>query len=203
MDLLQKRHRILQAAHRCYLKPKGFSLRGLRSESHSPPLQRCLVVHSQPSNTTEHVDFDLLITIAHDQYRPNARHGVRPGLGLHDEALLSLSLCRMADKGAAYWSLADTRDDDVVEAAVHRAVENYAAPIFDRTRTVEGVCDLILELCEVRAYKPRSWALDRLGERHAALDAIKAAFDSAPNENARRIAAEWLATFDGNRSAPA
>ena len=105
----------------------------------------------------------------------------------------------MSDQGKAFWSLDVAHEIEAVEAEVRRAVENYAVPSLEKASNLEGVLDLIAECGGVRAFKAHSWVLDRLGNRQAAIEVVKAAADEATDAKARARAVDWLTRFGEGR----
>jgi hypothetical protein len=83
-----------------------------------------------------------------------------------------------------------------VQADVLHTFRAQGLPALDQTQSVEGV----VQFCSARParsfFQAHSWALHCVGRRAEAAMVVQAAIDSAPHENARRHALDWLAKLD-------
>ena len=194
MNLLSKRDGIFKSAHQALLKPAGFVLRSSRSVHHRTPLHRAVVLASQPTDTQQIVDFDMMIIVAHDEFNPHCSLGVKPGLAQRNDALLNWGLRAMAGPSAPYWSLREGDDAEVIQAHVFEAIQKFALPILAQCETLQG----LVEAHAARGfhnYRASSWLLNRLGQRDEAVQVIQMAVARAPHEKSREKTVEFLKNF--------
>jgi hypothetical protein len=196
MSLFAARNAIYKRLHQSYMRPAGYALRSFRSEQHAPPFHRALVLRSQPWNSAESVDFDLEIVVAHDDYNPYRANGLKVGLGGQDVSLLSWGLAQIHDSSRRYWTLSSDVNLEAVEVQLRVAIENHAIPILRQTETLEGLVSAYAERGPSAGYKPRSWALMKMGDIEAARGVVRAAIENAPHEKARLHAQQWLVNID-------
>jgi hypothetical protein len=142
------------------------------------------------------VDFDLEIVVAHDEFNPYKANGLKVGLGAQDVSLLSWGLAQIQHSSRRYWTLNSDTDVEAVEGQLRMAIENHAIPILLRTETLEDLVSLYAERGPSAGYKPRSWALMKMGDIQAARSVVRAAIDNAPHERAQLHAQQWLASID-------
>lgn len=197
MTLLAARDSILRNLHDSWLKELGFVMRSRRSERHDLPMHRAVGLLSFNTNSADWVDFDVTLHAAHDEYNPFSAYGLKSGLGHKDVQLITIGLAELSDSTLRNWSLKSQADADEVFRSVMVAFEAVGLPLLNRIGSLEGVVGVFSEKGPSYGFKPRSWALRRLGEKEEAIKVVQAAIAAAPHQKAKEHAESWLAQIDG------
>jgi hypothetical protein len=172
-------------------------MRSRRSEWHDGPMHRAVAILSFDTNTADWVDFDVTLCAAHDEYNPFSAHGLKSGLGHKDVQLISIGLAQLSDSALRNWSLRSEADVEVTLRKAMSAFQAFGLPLLERISSLEGIISVFGEKGESYGFKPRSWALGRLGKKEEATKVVRAAIADAPHQKAKEHAESWLAQIDG------
>jgi hypothetical protein len=160
-------------------------------------MHRAVALLSFDTNSVDWVDFDVTLHVAHDEYNPYRGLGLKVGLGHKDVQLISIGLAQLSDSRLRNWTIKSQDDVVVVSREVMVAFEILGLPLLARIADLEGIVGVYATRGPSNGYKPRSWALGRLGRREEALAVVQAAIAQAPHQKAKEHAESWLAQIDG------
>jgi len=192
VPLQEVRDAIFRRLHQDFLKARGYVLRTGRSELRTPPIRRATLLLSSRWNSASSVRFDIHVKVAHDDYNPWVRTGLRSGVGLKDVGLLEWGLAELAGIPRRMWSLDASTNVATTEAQIRDVFARFGIPLLERMATLEGVVSLYAERGPSAGCIPRSWALLQLGRREEALQVVEAEVSEAPHEKARSFALALL-----------
>ena len=189
---------IFAKLHSELLKPLGFRKVSTRSEVTAGQLHQAVVCHSSRFNSSFDIDFTLELRVGHEAffhlYRPGEAF---PGLG--EKSFMPLLSWRLTEENSSndkWWHLRGMNEVEEVQEEVLQLFRSQGLWALEQTRTIEG----IVSSCSTSSFRNNfiawSWALHQLGQVAKARAVVHDAIHSAPHENARTYARNWLTKLD-------
>jgi hypothetical protein len=180
------------------LKPGGFRKTSSRSERSFGSLHQAVVCFSSRFNSATSYSFTLECRVGHEAFFHMLQPGKAfPGLFGAVMPMLSWRPRDPVDGGEIWWDASGSVDVRELKPHLLDVARRQVLPDLELTRSLEG----IVEFCAVSNdwfhFRPRSWALNTLGNERKAREVIDKAMASAPHSSARGLAEEWATKLFG------